>query len=292
MKAGVCSYCFNPLLTAGKITLLEVVSFVGKETEAECFEPLTRFWDDDRDELEQAREMADVAKEVGLEISCVAQDSNYHVYDEAQNRAGIEESIRRLETATILGTDMVRLDPRTSLPNSPDEVDVDDLIERMAKSMAEVADVAATKNIQIGIENHGRLLGSIASTKRIIDLINRPNVGINIDFTNFRHVFGEDHIEATRIFAPQTRHVHAKDFYKRAEKPNEDGWNEIPTGEYIKRATGGEGDMGWPEVFTILHDAGYTGTISLEVSDPADIHGSVAKGVSNIKNLTDQITQQ
>jgi sugar phosphate isomerase/epimerase len=290
MKAGVCSYCFNGMLTDNQISLMEIVSFVGKETEADCFEPLTRFWDEGRDEFVQARELADLAKDVGIEISCYAQDNNFHVYDEAKNREGIEESIRRLETAQILGTDTVRLDPRTSLPGSPDDVDVDDLIVRMAKSMAEVADAAAKKNIQIGLENHGRLLGRIGTTKRIIDLVDRPNFGINLDFTNFRHVFGEDHMEAVKLFAPQTRHVHAKDFFKRADKPNEDGWTEIPTGEYIKRATGGEGDMGWQEVFTILHNAEYTGTISLEISDPADIYGSVAKGVANIKNMIAQVT--
>lgn len=290
MKAGVCSYCFNKMLTENQITLMDIVAFVGKETEADCFEPLTRFWQPDRDEIEQARELADLSKEVGIAISCYAQDNNFYLYDEAKNREGIEESIRRLETAQILGTNTVRLDPRTSLPN-PDDVNVDDLIERMAKSMTEVADAAAKMNIQIGLENHGRLLGRIASTQRIIDLVNRPNFGINLDFTNFRHVFGEDHIEATRLFAPQVKHVHAKDFYKRSDKPEEEGWNEIPSGEFIKRATGGEGNMGWPEVFTILHQAGYTGTISLEVSDPADIHGSVARGVANIKKLIGQTTQ-
>jgi sugar phosphate isomerase/epimerase len=48
--------------------------------------------------------------------------------------------------------------------------------------------------------------------------------------------------------------------------------------------------MGWQEVFTILHNAEYTGTISLEISDPADIYGSVAKGVANIKNMIAQVT--
>lgn len=270
---------------------MDIVSFVGNETEAHCFEPLTRFWEKDRDEFEQARELADLAKDVGIEISCYAQDNNFHLYDEAKNVESIEESIRRLETAQILGTNTVRLDPRTTIPCAPDEIDVEELIERMAQSLAQVADAAAQKNIHIGLENHGRLLGRTASTKRLIDLVDRPNFGINLDFTNFRHVFGEDHIQATKLFAPQTYHVHAKDFFKRSDKPTEEGWNEIPSGEYIKRATGGEGDMDWLKVFTILHNAGYTGTISLEVSDPANIYQSVAQGVTNINRLITQVTQ-
>lgn len=291
MKAGVCSYCFNTLLNENQMTLADAANFVGSETEAECFEPLTRFLDPDRDENEQARELADIAKEHHIEISCYAQDNNFHLYDEKLNREAIDLSLRRLETAKIIGTDTVRLDPRSSLPGSQGEADVDDLIERMAKSMAEIADAAEKEGIQIGVENHGRLLGRIAQTQRIIDLVNRPNFGINLDFTNFRQVFGEDHIEATRQFAPQVKHVHAKDFHINSEPNTGDDWRQIPTGEYVHRAIGGDGDSNWAEVFTILHNAGYTGTIALEVWDHANIHGSVAKGVANMKRIISEVTE-
>ena len=48
MKTGVCSYCFNSMLTEGKISLMEAIEFVGKETEADCFEPYSPYWSPDR----------------------------------------------------------------------------------------------------------------------------------------------------------------------------------------------------------------------------------------------------
>jgi|GEM_PF-1278358 len=295
MKAGVSCYCFNPMFQAGAITVMEVIEFVGQHTEAECIEPLTRFWEPHRDVNEQAKAAKDRIDQLGLSVSCYTLDSDFSVYDEAKYRQCIETSIARLETAQILGTDTIRLDPRTSLPRrSPDgenppypwkEVDVDDVIARIAHGMAEVADAAAERDIKVGVENHGRMLGRTAQTAKMVELVDRPNFGVNLDFTNFRSVYGEDHVEATRKLAKHVVHVHAKDFHISREPQEEEGWQQIPSGEYVKSAVGGEGDAQWPEVFRILKDAGYDGTISLEVSDPDDIKGSVVKGVANLRRI-------
>ncbi|MDA0746495.1 MAG: sugar phosphate isomerase/epimerase, partial [bacterium] len=212
MKTGVCSYCFNALINAGELTLFDAIEFVGEQTEAECFEPLSRYWDPQQDEIEQAREARSIADKTGLTFSCHALDSDFAVYDQAANRAAIDLCIRRLETTRILGANTVRLDPRTSLPKDSEEPDVDDILERIAHSMAEIADAAATMDIRVGVENHGRLLGRTSQTAHLVELVNRKNFGVNIDFTNFKVVFGEDHIEATRKLAKHVVHAHAKDF--------------------------------------------------------------------------------
>jgi len=286
MNSGVSTYCFNQMFLSKEITLAEVIQFVGSETESDCIEPLSRYWEPGIDENEQAKAAKDLIDKVNLQVSCYTLDSDFAVYDEAKHRQCIEASIARLETAQILGTDTIRLDPRTSLSGrSRDEVDVDEIIARIAGGMAEISDAAAEKGITVGVENHGSMLGRTAQTAKIVELVNRPNFGVNLDFTNFRAVYGEDHVEATRILAKHVVHVHAKDFYISAEPQKEEGWREIPSGEYVKRSVGGEGDTQWSEVFRILKEAGYDGTISLEVSDPADIKGSVAKGVANIKRV-------
>lgn len=286
MKAGVSCYCFNSLLQAGDITVMEVIEFVGQHTEAECIELLSRYWKPNRDVNEQAKTAKDKIDQLSLSVSCYTLDSNFNVYDEAKYRQCIETSIARLKTAQILGTDTIRLDPRTSLPGkSPEEVDVDDVIIRIAKGMAEIADAAAEKGIKVGVENHGRLLGRTAQTAKIVELVDRSNFGVNLDFTNFRTVYGEDHVESTRKLARHVVHVHAKDFYISRDPQQEEGWRQIPSGEYVKRSTGGEGNSQWREVFHILKNVGYDGTISLEVSDPADIRGSVARGVANIRRI-------
>ena len=202
-------------------------------------------------------------------------DSDFNLYDEAKNRAVVDCLIAGLDVAVALGAPAVRLDPRTSLPVHEEEADLDEVLERMAGCMAEITDVAAQKGLKVCVENHGRLLGRIAQMQRLISLANKPNFGVNIDFTNFRTVFGDDHQEAVRLLAKDVVHVHAKDMLLSDDPQEGDGWRELPPGEYSKSAIGGEGDADWPQVFKILKEAGYDGTISLEVTGPDDILGGI-----------------
>jgi len=291
MKAGVCSYCFNPLIRAGEMTMMEAIAFVGEHTEAECFEPYSPYWVEGRDEAQQAREAGELMDSLGLQASNHALMTDFAVYDRAKNRECIDLAIQRLDTTRLLGCDTVRLDPRTSPPSgkSMDDLDADDVIPRIAEGMQEVADAAAERGMVVGVENHGRLLGRIAQTARIVELVDRPNFGVNLDFTNFNMVFGEDHLEATRKFAERVVHVHAKDFHLSQDPPDGEAWRQTPSGAYARRAVGGDGDMDWPEVFSILKAAGYDGTIALEVSDPDDIQGSVARGAANIRRIISEV---
>ena len=115
--------------------------------------------------------------------------------------------------------------------------------------MQTVADIATEKGLKVGVENHGLLLGRTSQTARIVELVDRPNFGVNLDFTNFRTVFGEDHVEAARLLARHVVHIHAKDFHIRQDPQPGEEWREIPSGEYVKRAIGGEGNSGWAEIF-------------------------------------------
>ncbi len=154
----------------------------------------------------------------------------------------------------------------------------------MATSMQMIADNAAAMNISVGVENHRRHLGRIEQTERLVRLVDRANFGVNIDPTNFRAVFGQDHIEGVRRIAKDVVHVHLKDHHISAE-PQDDSWRQAPNGQYLKNAIGGEGDADWPRIVRLLKDAGYDDTVSLEVVDLNDILASITKGVENLKRV-------
>lgn len=296
MNSGVCQWVFNRLLTAGEMDMFDCIQFVGSETEADCFEPLSRYWykDDPIDEqAERARKMLD---EHGLGVSCYTLDSNFAAYDEDAFDETVADCILELDIAEILGTDTIRLDPRSTLPEEHQKnPDLDFVLERVCEGMQEVADVAADRGIKVGVENHGRLLGRTRQVLRMVKLVDRPNFGVNLDYSNFRIVFGEDHIEATRLLAPYVVHVHAKDHYLRSTEPEnaeEEGWRRTlaeDSVEWFRPCVAGTGDMDLPKVFSIVHDAGYDGTISLEISLPDDIFGSVREGVANINRIIAEV---
>jgi sugar phosphate isomerase/epimerase len=287
MNSGVCSYCFNKPFLANEISVLDAIRFVGTGTEAACYEPLSRYWDPERNENEQASEAKDLMDEVGLTTSCYTLDSDFAVYDDAASAECIALCVSRLETTKLLGADRIRLDPRTSLPKDAADTDFDDVLEKMALSMQAIADEAHKEGLVVGVENHGRHLGRVAQTAHLVNLVDRENFGVNLDPTNFRVVFGEDHIEATRQLAEHVVHFHIKDIQiSPTEMPESDGWRQSLAGDcWIKNAVGGTGDADWPTLFGIVKDAGYDGTISLEVVDPKDIEGSIREGVSNINKV-------
>ena len=291
MKAGVCQWVFNRMLVDGEMNMMDCVEFVGKQTDAECFEPLSRYWDPERDVNEQAEQVRDLCDDLALEVYCYTLDSDFAVYDRDVHEETVADCILALDTALILDAQAIRVDPRTSLPpEHADSPDLDYIVERMAEGMQQIADEAADAGLLVGVENHGRLVGSMHSVRRLIDLVDRPNFGANIDFTNFKNVFGEDHVEATRLLAPDVVHAHAKDCYYRAKR-EDDTWHETPDGVFYKAAIGGQGDAQWPLLFSIIYEAGYDGAVSLEVSLPEDTFGSVIKGVDTLLRILAEVEE-
>ncbi len=296
MNAGVCQWVFNKLLVAEEIDMFDCIQFVGAETEADCFEPLSRYWSADEAIDEQAQRARKMLDELGLGVSSYTLESNFAAYDQDAFNETVADCILGLDIAEILGTDTIRLDPRSTLPEEHQaNPDVAFILERVCEGMQAVTDVAADRGISVGVENHGVLLGRIAQVARMVELVDRPNFGVNLDYSNFRIVFGEDYVEATRLFAPMTVHVHAKDNCLSDVEPEDaeaNGWRRTlakDKEEWYRPCVGGTGDMQWPLLFGILRDAGYDGTISLEVSLPDDIFGSVREGVANIKRIIAEI---
>ncbi|MGI5819756.1 MAG: sugar phosphate isomerase/epimerase family protein [Armatimonadota bacterium] len=292
MNSGVCQWVFNKLLLDGEMDTFDCIQFVGSETSADCFEPLSRYWYADDPVDEQARRARKMLDDHDLCVSCYTLESNFAAYDRDVFDETVADCVLALDIAEILGTDTIRLDPKSTLPEEHQtNPDLDHILERVAEGMQQVTDAAAERGIGVGVENHGRLLGRVEQVARMVELVDRPNFGVNLDYSNFRIVFGQDHIEATRLLAPRVLHVHAKDNCLSATEPEnaeEEGWRKTLAEdaiEWFHPCVVGTGDMELPKVFSILRDAGYDGTISLETSLPDDILGSVCEGVSNLNRI-------
>ncbi|MFO8082531.1 MAG: sugar phosphate isomerase/epimerase family protein [Armatimonadota bacterium] len=298
MTSGVCQWVFNKLLLEDEMDMFDCIHFVGSETEADCFEPLSRYWYADDPIDEQAERARDMLDEHGLCVSCYTLDSNFAAYDQDAFDETVADCMLGLDIAETLGTDTIRLDPKSALPDEHQaNPDLDYILERVAEGMQQVTDAAADRGITVGVENHGRLLGRMEQVARMVKLVDRDNFGVNLDYSNFRIVFGQHHIEATRLLAPHVVHVHAKDNCLSDTEPEnaeEEGWRKTlaeDSIEWFHPCVAGTGDMELTKVFSILRDADYDGTISLEVSLPDDIFGSVREGVANINRIIDGIEE-
>jgi sugar phosphate isomerase/epimerase len=114
-----------------------------------------------------------------------------------------------------------------------------------------LADQAADDGIHICIETHGGLSSTGAKAAALVEMIGKPNVGINYDTANvifYGGVRPEDDIHAA---AKYVNHLHLKD-----KAGGDQEWNFPAIGS---------GNVDFAPVFDALEKAGFTGPISVEL---------------------------
>jgi sugar phosphate isomerase/epimerase len=126
----------------------------------------------------------------------------------------------------------------------------DPAFAKMLARLAEVADVFAAKNIDVGLETGQETAPVLAG---LLQKLNRPNVGVNFDPANMILYDKGDPVEALRTLAPWIRQVHVKDAV-RTRTP----------GTWGREVAVGEGEVDWPAFFATLKQLGFSGSLVIE----------------------------
>jgi len=79
------------------------------------------------------------------------------------------------------------------------------------KGIDDFADQAARRGVKIGVEIHGTLTGTGEKTRKLIEKVNHPNVGINYDTANCEYFAGVRAEDDLRDALPLIVHCHIKD---------------------------------------------------------------------------------
>lgn len=166
--------------------------------------------------------------------------------DRSVRKKGIEATTRALHIAKWLGAHTVLTVP--GIVTS--EVSYDEALENALLSVQQLAPVAESLQVSIGIENvWNKFLLSPVELRDFIDQCESDCVGAYIDTGNvILYGFPEQYL---RILGSRVRAVHAKDF--RASAGNFDGFVMLM-----------EGDVNWPAVAAALADIGFDGALTAE----------------------------
>jgi sugar phosphate isomerase/epimerase len=96
----------------------------------------------------------------------------------------------------------------------------------------------------------------------------------------------EDSVAAVKKNLPYASIVHLKDFYLRpAYKNPGEGWFQSLSGNYLRGAIVGQGDIDMPEVIRLVKASGYDGYISIEFEGMEDCRKGSRIGIENAKRL-------
>jgi hexulose-6-phosphate isomerase len=234
-KAVIWGMLPNGPSDAEKIGLVKNCGFDGIE-----MPPLT--------DHDHARELAGLAKDAGIRLHSViyggweAPLSHPDPAKIDEGKAGVENALR---AGKALGADNILLVPAVVNP----EVRYVEAYERSQKHIRELLPLAEELKVQIAVENvWNDFLLSPLEFARYVDEFDNPWLQAYFDVGNVV-AFGypQDWI---RTLGKRIVKVHLKDF-----KRNEREWVNL-----------GEGSVNWPEVRRALHEVGYAGFATAELS--------------------------
>ncbi|KPJ64518.1 xylulose 5-phosphate 3-epimerase [candidate division KD3-62 bacterium DG_56] len=199
-----------------------------------------------------ARQVAQAAAEVGIEIASVATGLLWRhpltSNDAAEVRQGKAIVRKAIELATWLGTDAILVVPGTVTAEVPYDV----ALARAQEALAELATEAEAAKVILGVENvWNKLLLSPLEMRDFIDALASPWVRVYFDVGNVLVSGFPQHW--IRILGERICRIHVKDF-------------ETSIGNITGFTTLLAGDVDWPEVVKALREIGYDSYITAELS--------------------------
>ena len=186
------------------------------------------------------------AKKYGLENVLIMIDGqgNLAVSDEKERNETVEKHKRWVDAAAAMGCHAIRVNLNGS--SVPEEWKVN-----AVDGLTKLATYAATKNINVLVENHGGLSSNGALHAEVMKAVNMDNCGSLPDFGNFCITRSKDgcaeeydNYKGIAELMPYAKAVSAKSHDFDAE--------------------GNETKLDYPRILKIVKDAGYTGFIGVE----------------------------
>jgi len=288
MKVGLSSYSLLGALQSEDFSILDAIDWV-KENGGEHIEivPNLGFTFDDNPNL--ADDIREKAAEVGIEISNYAIGADFLTDDADAYRAEIERVKKEVDMANRLGAKFMRHDvasrpiPECTIENF--EAD----LSKIVTASQEIADYAAQYGITTSLENHGFYVQASDRVQSVINNVNRDNFKTTLDVGNFLCV-DEDPVAAVKKNISYASIVHIKDFYYRpaTENPGE-GWMQTSSGNYLRGAIAGHGDINLREAIKVVKDSGYDGYLSIEFEGMEHCKQGSRIGMDNVRRLWDEV---
>jgi sugar phosphate isomerase/epimerase len=190
----------------------------------------------------------------GLRPSALSAQNDFIRPKDGCLAAEAERMQRVAGLASIIGTDLLRIDAGWPREPAPEEEWLTPVVEGMKRCL----DFAETMNIRFALDNHGITTNRAEFQLEVLRQVDSPRLGLNLDTMNYRW-FGHDLTTIDRYYemvAPHVFHVHLKDGYGSRE-------------HYVGMALG-EGEIHLDNAITALKNVNYQGAWCAEYEGPQE----------------------
>lgn len=278
MKLGLLTAIF------GEMTLEEVVDFAA-EHGLECLE--VACWPNEGAQRryagvshidvagltkEQAQHLKTYCADRHVQISSLAYYPNTMDPDEKKRERYIGHLYKLIDASVLLDVNMI-----TTFVGRDPKKTVSQNLEMVRQIWPPIVQYAKERGVKIGIENcpmlftddewpgGQNLMTSPANWRKIFEIIDSPNFGLNFDPSHF--VWQQmDYIAPIYEFRDKIFHVHYKDIKVYEDRLADVGIMAPPLA-YMTPKLPGLGDVDWGRYVSALTDIGYNGCTCIEVED-------------------------
>ncbi len=193
---------------------------------------------------EQCAQVRALCADRGVAICAVGTGCHF-VVEEAERRSQVQEAARFLEVARALGAPVIRVFGGAFGP----EVGEDEAVDRVARSLGELAGPAEATGVRVALETHDGFSAG-ARVARVLQRVPGPWIGACWDWLHPFRV-GESAAQTAALLRGRVVHVHSKD----ARKGPQGHWE----AEHFGRGILPVGDL-----YRQLVGQGYGGALSFE----------------------------
>jgi sugar phosphate isomerase/epimerase len=285
MKIGVSSYSLSRAIVAKQLTVIDTISWIA-DNGGQHIEIVPIGFD-----LEKDPQLIDAirskASDLHIDISNYAIAANFALQDETAYEQEISRVMKQVDIADGLGVKLMRHDVATSVDTSIQKFLAD--LPRLTIACQRIADYASQFGITTSVENHGYYIQASDRVQALIHAVNRPNFRTTLDIGNFMCV-DEDPLVATKKNISYASMVHLKDFYLRPAHRNPGAsWFTTASGNYLRGAIVGHGNIDMWEVLRIIKQSGFDGYLSIEFEGIEECQLGTKLGLDNAIRIWNEI---
>ncbi|MBD2846492.1 sugar phosphate isomerase/epimerase [Paenibacillus sp. IB182496] len=285
MKLGVSTYSLYKAIAAGELSPVQVVEEIAAMGGEHVEVVPIGFSLTERPEL--IGQIRDKAQELGLEVSNYAIGANFYTETEEARQQEIERVKGEVEIARQLGVKLMRHDVASAPDTSIQAFNA--RLDKLADACRQVADYAAEAGITTSVENHGYFVQASDRVQALVAATDRANFKTTLDIGNFM-VVDEDSVAAVKKNIGIASMVHIKDFYLRpGSRGLGEGWFKTASGNALRGAIAGHGDIDMHEVLRTIKHAGYDGYLSIEFEGMEECKLGARLALENVKRIWDEV---
>ncbi len=254
LKPALCAYSFREALAKKTMTYDDLIrkcvdwDVDGLDTTVYWFPSTDAAW---------LLSLKRLAFRMGIEIYSIAVRTELTRPDQASRDKEVAALNKWIDVAALLGAGHIRVFGGMVPKTATEEQAVPWVVECLQRS----AEVAAQKGVMLGLENHGGICTRATRIIEMVDKVNSPWVGINLDTGNFP----TEAFQQMALCVPKAVNVQVK-----SEMTYDDG----------KR-----GPQDWDRVVKLIAAGGYKGYLSLEYEAKEPAATAVPRGLAELGAL-------